>query len=150
MISFTMSLDLFLYYIIGLHPFHVFFFLMIRRPPRSTRTDTLFPYTTLFRSSQCVAPREANSRASPLHHTTPVLMPIPCAPSLPTHRRRAWPDPPTSRQSERDRRQLHAAAPCTPHAAAHCSVRTAGTSCGTTHPPYRLRPQRHTTPAPRA
>src|SRR3546814_19675291 len=29
---------------------NVFFFLMIRRPPRSTRTDTLFPYTTLFRS----------------------------------------------------------------------------------------------------
>src|SRR3546814_4789302 len=29
----------------------VFFFLMRRRPPRSTRTDTLFPYTTLFRSS---------------------------------------------------------------------------------------------------
>src|SRR3546814_5394016 len=28
----------------------VMFFLMIRRPPRSTRTDTLFPYTTLFRS----------------------------------------------------------------------------------------------------
>src|SRR3546814_11853031 len=28
----------------------VVFFLMIRRPPRSTRTDTLFPYTTLFRS----------------------------------------------------------------------------------------------------
>src|SRR3546814_3410280 len=32
---------------------YVFFFLMIRRPPRSTRTDTLFPYTTLFRSSGC-------------------------------------------------------------------------------------------------
>src|SRR3546814_19849442 len=31
-------------------PFFVFFFLMILRPPRSTRTDTLFPYTTLFRS----------------------------------------------------------------------------------------------------
>src|SRR3546814_1174061 len=30
---------------------HFFFFLMIRRPPRSTRTDTLFPYTTLFRSA---------------------------------------------------------------------------------------------------
>src|SRR3546814_11354252 len=30
----------------------LFFFLMIRRPPRSTRTDTLFPYTTLFRSIQ--------------------------------------------------------------------------------------------------
>src|SRR3546814_19811715 len=27
-----------------------FFFLMLRRPPRSTRTDTRFPYTTLFRS----------------------------------------------------------------------------------------------------
>src|SRR3546814_8643025 len=31
-------------------PLLVFFFLMIRRPPRSTRTDTLFPYTTLFRA----------------------------------------------------------------------------------------------------
>src|SRR3546814_12107944 len=31
-----------------------FFFLMIRRPPRSTRTDTLFPYTTLFRSVRAV------------------------------------------------------------------------------------------------
>src|SRR3546814_3350102 len=30
----------------------MFFFLMIRRPPRSTRTDTLFPYSTLFRSPQ--------------------------------------------------------------------------------------------------
>src|SRR3546814_11779688 len=29
---------------------YLFFLLMIRRPPRSTRTDTLFPYTTLFRS----------------------------------------------------------------------------------------------------
>src|SRR3546814_14781273 len=35
---------------------HVFF-LMIRRPPRSTRTDTLFPYTTLFRSGQSCAAR---------------------------------------------------------------------------------------------
>src|SRR3546814_4091935 len=30
---------------------------MIRRPPRSTRTDTLFPYTTLFRSEQLARPR---------------------------------------------------------------------------------------------
>src|SRR3546814_5666926 len=30
--------------------FRLHCFLMIRRPPRSTRTDTLFPYTTLFRS----------------------------------------------------------------------------------------------------
>src|SRR3546814_1746154 len=35
--------------------FDVFFFLMIRRPPRSTRTDTLFPYTTLFRSTDPAA-----------------------------------------------------------------------------------------------
>src|SRR3546814_11918594 len=34
----------------------IFFLLMIRRPPRSTRTDTLFPYTTLFRSSKWPAP----------------------------------------------------------------------------------------------
>src|SRR3546814_5329916 len=33
----------------------IIFFLMIRRPPRSTRTDTLFPYTTLFRSLQTLA-----------------------------------------------------------------------------------------------
>src|SRR3546814_4596527 len=30
---------------------------MIRRPPRSTRTDTLFPYTTLFRSNDCLPSR---------------------------------------------------------------------------------------------
>src|SRR3546814_10895277 len=34
------------------------FFLMIRRPPRSTRTDTLFPYTTLFRSPSAIAKLE--------------------------------------------------------------------------------------------
>src|SRR3546814_17920109 len=33
-------------------------FVMIRRPPRSTRTDTLFPYTTLFRSRHVVVPTE--------------------------------------------------------------------------------------------
>src|SRR3546814_15590631 len=48
--------------------FFFIFFLMIRRPPRSTRTDTLFPYTTLFRSH----PRpqttlEKLSRLSPLN-----------------------------------------------------------------------------------
>src|SRR3546814_11771347 len=31
----------------------IYFFLMIRLPPKSTRTDTLFPYTTLFRSWWC-------------------------------------------------------------------------------------------------
>src|SRR3546814_4573000 len=33
------------------------FFLMIRRPPRSSRTDTLFPYTTLFRSLRAAIAR---------------------------------------------------------------------------------------------
>src|SRR3546814_19083039 len=37
------------------------FLLMIRRPPRSTRTDTLFPYTTLFRSGR----RHARALAQP-------------------------------------------------------------------------------------
>src|SRR3546814_14593297 len=39
--------------------FCVFVFLMIRRPPRSTRTDTLFPDTTLFRSLVVLAADEA-------------------------------------------------------------------------------------------
>src|SRR3546814_7291697 len=34
---------------------------MIRRPPRSTRTDTLFPYTTLFRSSRIAAPTASSA-----------------------------------------------------------------------------------------
>src|SRR3546814_7291289 len=37
-----------------------FFFLMIRRPPRSTRTDTLFPYTTLFRSLATCRPNASS------------------------------------------------------------------------------------------
>src|SRR3546814_6894853 len=49
-----------------------FFFLMIRRPPRSTRTDTLFPYTTLFRSLRLVPQMRRHSglahlRALPQH-----------------------------------------------------------------------------------
>src|SRR3546814_16971336 len=36
---------------------------MIRRPPRSTRTDTLFPYTTLFRSPSCRT--RGSSRSDP-------------------------------------------------------------------------------------
>src|SRR3546814_16302757 len=44
-----------------------FFFLMIRRPPRSTRTDTLFPYTTLFRTATSrVAYRTMRAEGNPL------------------------------------------------------------------------------------
>src|SRR3546814_5031659 len=39
---------------------------MIRRPPRSTRTDTLFPYTTLFRS--CIVVRRTDVKATGNHH----------------------------------------------------------------------------------
>src|SRR3546814_20273680 len=39
-----------MFFLFFLRCLFTFFFLMIRRPPRSTRTDTLFPYTTLFRS----------------------------------------------------------------------------------------------------
>src|SRR3546814_3264224 len=39
----------------------LFFFLIIRRPPRSTRTDTLFPYTTLFRSPERASRRWTRS-----------------------------------------------------------------------------------------
>src|SRR3546814_9708875 len=45
-----------------------FFFLMLRRPPRSTRTDTLFPYTTLFRSSSSATRR--SSCADPVESLT--------------------------------------------------------------------------------
>src|SRR3546814_3387571 len=51
MFFFTLLLSFYLY--VFLHSFSFFFcvfFLMIRPPPRSTRTDTLFPYPTLFRS----------------------------------------------------------------------------------------------------
>src|SRR3546814_14321831 len=41
--------------------FCFFFFLMIQRPPRSTRTDTLFPYTTLFRSPSLSSYATGNS-----------------------------------------------------------------------------------------
>src|SRR3546814_7685663 len=45
------------------------FFLMIRRPPRSTRTDTLFPYTTLFRSDA----QERDRRGREMRHRLPAL-----------------------------------------------------------------------------
>src|SRR3546814_12694383 len=50
-------------------------FLMIRRPPRSTRTDTLFPYTTLFRSGPV---RTLESR----HHD--LLLIVTSSPCIPT------------------------------------------------------------------
>src|SRR3546814_9874530 len=56
------------------------FFLMIRRPPRSTRTDTLFPYTTLFRSAFARARRAGSrwrARATATNSRSPPGGPIP-------------------------------------------------------------------------
>src|SRR3546814_3867007 len=50
---------------------------MLRRPPRSTRTDTLFPYTTLFRSPEGQAPQDrlvATARAGGLRLLGPNCM----------------------------------------------------------------------------
>src|SRR3546814_4360399 len=44
---------------------------MIRRPPRSTRTDTLFPYTTLFRSARRGAPRDRHHPRTDRHRRRP-------------------------------------------------------------------------------
>src|SRR3546814_13110682 len=46
---------------------------MIRRPPRSTRTDTLFPYTTLFRSPELEAELEAKNKHEMLEIVRNVL-----------------------------------------------------------------------------
>src|SRR3546814_10403884 len=59
----------------------LFFFLMIRRPPRYTRTDTLCPYTTLFRSDRTRRPRH-RARAPP-------APPCPGPPPRPAASRRA-------------------------------------------------------------
>src|SRR3546814_13533522 len=75
---------------------------MLRRPPRSTRTDTLFPYTTLFRSRQAEArPRpeggEAGDRIMRGHRSYPDIgsphrpgrFYVPSAPPTPEQARRA-------------------------------------------------------------
>src|SRR3546814_4443437 len=50
-----------------------FFFLMIRRPPRSTRTHTLFPYTTLFRSADVPVPAHGCARRQAAPDAAPRL-----------------------------------------------------------------------------
>src|SRR3546814_12715001 len=87
---------------------YVFFFVMIRRPPRSTRTDTLFPYTTLFRShgadeaaavhlggaADLRAPRHAGRDAGAADQ--------PAAPPLCPHHHRALPPVDHGSLAERD------------------------------------------------
>src|SRR3546814_10220604 len=61
------------------------FFLMKRRPPRSTRTDTLFPYTTLFRSRRGRTGKVAHGASPPDGHT--------CRRSAGRNRRPDWVPP---------------------------------------------------------
>src|SRR3546814_3664742 len=56
---------------------------MIRRPPRSTRTDTLFPYTTLFRSREHVDALKADNKLL-LDRFVPIIA---CLTDLPTAER---------------------------------------------------------------
>src|SRR3546814_19256111 len=69
--------------------FFRFFFLMIRRPPRSTRTDTLFPYTTLFRSRPL---RRPTHRAAAPRHRLRLPVPPPAAGVLSARERGAAAD----------------------------------------------------------
>src|SRR3546814_20887439 len=57
-------LDVVLFFL-AIHCVVPFVFLMILRPPRSTRTDTLFPYTTLFRSYSLLCPDALRQRGGP-------------------------------------------------------------------------------------
>src|SRR3546814_5901904 len=78
---------------------------MIRRPPRSTRTDTLFPYTTLFRSQWAVS--------SAVEHCVDiagVTGSIPVPPTSPL------PPPPTDRSSDSGERPLGTASTAHPYA----------------------------------
>src|SRR3546814_10277790 len=100
---------------------------MLRRPPRSTRTDTLFPYTTLFRSPRCsrgdkaarrpACPHASSCRRSAPEHPLPVrsrgtqfLRPpssggqIPLAPECPANTRNHI--PPASLRSEEHTSEL--------------------------------------------
>src|SRR3546814_16992160 len=63
---------------------------MILRPPSSTRTDTLFPYTTLFRSALVAPPRMVPSREAPMECEQPAQ----CYPSCPTCRDELLAQPP--------------------------------------------------------
>src|SRR3546814_2301940 len=67
---------------------------MIRRPPRSTRTDTLFPYTTLFRSPRTLRDRDQAAAddddgrrcraAAALRRLSPAVVRHECQPTRPT------------------------------------------------------------------
>src|SRR3546814_4793081 len=81
-----------------------FFFLMIRRPPRSTRTDTLFPYTTLFRSPRQTRLRHNHQRCAHTAHSvySPCATAVPASlPRIPSRSAgTAWSGPYRNRSEE--------------------------------------------------
>src|SRR3546814_9957383 len=93
-----------------------FFFLMIRRPPTSTRTDTLFPYTTLFRS---VRPDKALIALLRLNSNLPHITPF-----MSSDRRRRPARSPIDRKSTR----LHSSHSCAPAMPSY--------TCSTIRPEY--------------
>src|SRR3546814_16399974 len=123
----------------------VLFFLLVRRTPRATRTDTLFPYTTLFRTLRLrpgpsYRPQEGHDRAQGQHPQVD-LGPVP------EGRPRSGRAVPGARVQRADRRQhLHAAG-----ASAAALLRYFHHQPFRLHtlPPYR-RPARPPLPAPRS
>src|SRR3546814_11675706 len=67
-----------------------YFFLMIRRPPRSTRTDTLFPYTTLFRSDTATKTEIPAETVPPVDATTAPPVDPEADPATAPHRFASW------------------------------------------------------------
>src|SRR3546814_16175083 len=92
---------------------HALFLLMIRRPPRSTRTDTLFPYTPLFRSATSHT-REGRYQLGPAARLgrQDVLRPLrrPEVSSF-THKRRRYRTPTNTPEPATEREAVVARAP---------------------------------------
>src|SRR3546814_15402484 len=94
---------------VGRMVLHVFdgCFLKLRRPPRSTRTDTLFPYTTLFRSRRGGrAPRGGDRRRNRRGSAQKAPAPAALFPYPPGDRRRAGAGLGRSRRSEEHTSEL--------------------------------------------
>src|SRR3546814_10013453 len=101
------------------------FFLMIRRPPRSTRTDTLFPYTTLFRSPMLSAPpisrsapptncnstRRSEERTSELQSLMRISYAVFCLKNKNQHRQTLSPVPFSRHEHERRNRPIYQSSP---------------------------------------
>src|SRR3546814_11714957 len=89
------------------------FFLMIRRPPRSTRTDTLFPYTTLFRSPSHQKPRVSATASPRRRWPATCIFPVGAATAQATRTTRERPDDPG--RADRKRRPQQRPAVVPPH-----------------------------------